>query len=140
MESWLRLAADAVVLVHLGFVVFVAAGGLLAIRWPAVGWLHVPAVLWGIYIELSGAVCPLTPLENELRLAGGGAAYTGGFIDRYIVPLIYPPGLSRGLQLALGAAVLALNGLLYGALAWRWRKGRRGSGATKSLIGKPPSG
>lgn len=108
-----RWAADALVLLHLGFVLFVVLGGLLVLRRPRLAWLHVPAALWGIWIEFSGWICPLTPLENQLRRRGGEAGYTGGFIDRYIVSLLYPEGLSRNVQLALGLVVLALTLAVY---------------------------
>jgi len=109
------LLADGVLVFHLAFVLFVMLGGLLVLRWKWIAWLHVPAVLWGIYIELSGRICPLTPLENSLREAAGQAGYSGGFIDHYITALIYPDGLSRGIQMVLAATVFLVNGLVY----WR---------------------
>lgn len=112
-------SANAVVLLHLGFIVFVALGGLLALRWPRVAWAHLPAAVWGILIELTGWVCPLTPLENWLRAAAGDPAYTGGFIDRYIMPIVYPAGLTRGMQLALAATVIVVNLIIYGTLLVR---------------------
>lgn len=122
------LAADLVVLLHLGFILFVALGALLVLGRPALAWLHVPAVLWGIGIELVGGVCPLTPLENSLRLAAGEAGYAGGFIDQYLVPLIYPPGLTRGMQIGLGLAVAWVNLLAYALLVARWRRARGQTG------------
>ena len=117
------LAADLLVLVHLAFILFVALGGLLVLRWPRLAWLHLPAALWGALVELDGSiVCPLTPWENALRLAAGESGYGGGFIEHYIVPLIYPPGLTRAMQLWLGAAVLVVNGLAYGVLVARSRR------------------
>jgi uncharacterized membrane protein YhhN len=110
------VAADAVVLFHFSFILFVAAGGLLVLRWPRVAWLHAPAAIWGAMVELMGWICPLTPLENRLRAAGGDSAYGGGFIDRYIVPIVYPSGLTRGMQIALGAAVIGVNLVIYCAL------------------------
>jgi hypothetical protein len=107
------LGADLVVLVHFAFVVFVALGGLLVRRWTRLAWLHLPAAAWGALIEFTGIVCPLTPLEKWLRLRGGGEAYAGGFIQHYIVPLLYPPGLTRAGQIALGCLVVALNAALY---------------------------
>jgi len=109
------LLADGVLVFHLAFIVFVMLGGLPVLRWKWIAWLHVPAVLWGIYIELSGRICPLTPLENSLREATGQSGYSGGFIDHYITALIYPDGLSRGIQMALAATVVLVNGLVY----WR---------------------
>jgi hypothetical protein len=108
-----RILADVIVLVHLAFILFVAAGGLLVFRWPKLAWVHVPAVVWGGLIELAGWICPLTPLENRLRGAAGEAAYAGGFIDRYIMAIVYPAGLTRGMQLALGAAVIGVNLVIY---------------------------
>jgi len=109
------LLADGVLVFHLAFIVFVMLGGLLVLRWKWLAWLHVPAVLWGIYIELSGRICPLTPLENSLRQAAGEAGYTGGFIEHYITAVIYPDGLSRGIQMVLASTVFLVNGLVY----WR---------------------
>jgi hypothetical protein len=117
-----HLLADAVVLLHLGFILFVACGGFLALRWPKAAWVHVPAAIWGALVELAGWVCPLTPLENRLRLAAGGDAYTGGFINRYIVPVVYPAGLDRELQVALGLAVIVGNLAVYGWLLFRSRR------------------
>ena len=113
------LSADAVVLLHLVFILFVALGGLLVLRWPRVAWAHLPAVVWGALIEFTGWICPLTPLENQLRAAAGDPAYTGGFIDRYIVPIVYPAGLTRGMQLGLAAAVVVVNLIIYGTLVIR---------------------
>ena len=114
-----KTAADIVVLLHLAFILFVAAGGLLVLRWPRLAWMHVPAIIWGALIEFAGWICPLTPLENRLRAAAGEAAYAGGFIDRYIMPIVYPAGLTRGMQLGLGVAVIAVNLVIYGRLALR---------------------
>ena len=117
-----RLLADAVLLVHLGFIVFVVAGGLFLFRWPRLPWLHLPAVVWGVTIEICGCICPLTPLENRLRQWGGEAGYTGGFVDHYLLPIIYPAGLTREWQIALGLGLAALNLAAYG---YWWRKRRR---------------
>lgn len=120
------LAADLVVLLHLAFILFVSLGVVLVLRWPGLAWLHLPAAVWGVFIELSGGVlCPLTPLEKALRGAAGEAGYQGGFIDHYLIPLIYPPGLTRGMQLGLGLAVLAVNLLGYGILIARRRRARQ---------------
>jgi hypothetical protein len=119
-----RILADGVVVLHLGFLLFVVLGGLMSLRWPWVAWVHLPAVVWGAYIEFSGAVCPLTPLENRLRRAGGEAGYAGGFIDQYLVPILYPPGLTRTHQIILGAAVLVVNGVAYAAVLRRRRHTR----------------
>ena len=125
MTLALRLAADAVALLHLGFVLFVAFGGLWVWRWPRRVWLHLPAVGWGAWIEFAGGLCPLTPLENHLRQAVGAAGYAGGFIDHYLWPLLYPAGLTREGQWMLGAGVLVFNVVVYGVL-WirRMRRAR----------------
>ena len=118
-----RLAAYAVLLLHLGFILFVLLGGLLALRWRWAPMLHLPAAAWGVYVELSGGLCPLTPLENRLRSAAGEAGYTGGFIEHYLLALIYPAGLTHEIQYVLAAIVVGVNGLAY---AWVWRRrGRR---------------
>ena len=110
----LHLAADAVLILHLAFVLFVTFGGLLLWRAPRVAWLHVPAFLWGTTVELSAFDCPLTQLENQLLQAGGGTGYEDAFIAHYLLPLLYPVGLTQEFQIGLGVAVLAVNGLLYG--------------------------
>jgi hypothetical protein len=116
-----RLAAEAVVLIHFAFVLFVVLGGLLVLRWPRLAWFHLPAAIWGGAIELTGLICPLTPLEKFLREAGGLAAYEGGFIAHYILPVLYPAGLTRGTQVGLGVAVTLLNAAIYWAV-WRRRR------------------
>ncbi|OGA00809.1 MAG: hypothetical protein A2Z44_04495 [Betaproteobacteria bacterium RBG_19FT_COMBO_58_11] len=116
-----RNLADLVLLLHLLFIVFVLAGGLLAFRWPNLVWVHLPAVLWGAAIEVAGWICPLTPLENHFRQLAGEAGYAGGFIEHYLLAAVYPAGLTREIQMALGFAVLALNLLVYGVW-WRWRR------------------
>jgi hypothetical protein len=119
------LLADLTVLAHLLFIVFVVLGGVLVWRWRWIAWLHVPTALWGATIELTGWTCPLTPLENRLRDAAGGGGYEGGFIDHLLTPVVYPPGLTRDVQLSLGAAVISLNVLVYSALALRRRAGTK---------------
>jgi hypothetical protein len=119
---WFRRAADLVLVIHLVFVLFVLLGGLLALRWPRVAWVHVPVALYGALIEFVGFVCPLTPLEIWLRRRGGEAGYAGGFVEHYIMATLYPTGLTREIQLALGVGVLLLNGIVYGI--W-WRRRRR---------------
>ena len=114
--------ADATVIVHLAFILFVVFGGLLALRWRRVVWLHVPAALWGAAVEFTGRICPLTPLENRFRLASGAPTYHSSFIAHYLVPIIYPADLSREMQIALGLMVVVLNAAIYGAL-WRRRAG-----------------
>lgn len=114
-----RWLADAVVVLHGAFVLFVTLGGLAVLRWRRAAWLHLPALAWGVAIELTGLACPLTPLENWLRRRAGQAGYAGGFIERYLVSWLYPAGLTRGMQWALGLGVLALNLAIY------WRVARR---------------
>jgi hypothetical protein len=116
-----RMLADGVLLLHLAFILFVTLGGLLVLRRPRLAWVHLPAVLWGVAIEFFGWICPLTPLENTLRRLAGEAGYGGGFIQHYLLPLIYPGALTRELQWGLGFAVLALNAVFYTLL---WRRAR----------------
>jgi hypothetical protein len=114
------LLAGLIVLVHLAFVVFAASGALLALRWRWVPWVHVPAVAWAAYIEFAGGICPLTPLENDLRAMAGLDYYSGDFVARYLFPVLYPNGLTREAQFTIGAVVLIVNLVLYG---WLWRRG-----------------
>ncbi|MDH4107592.1 MAG: DUF2784 domain-containing protein [Gammaproteobacteria bacterium] len=114
-----RLAADAVLLLHLAFVLAVIFGGLLALRWPRAAWLHLPVMAWGVGIELAGAVCPLTSVENHFRALAGQRGYAGGFVEHYIVPVIYPPALTRDLQFVLAGVVLGVNLLVYGWILYR---------------------
>ncbi|MFQ6045183.1 MAG: DUF2784 domain-containing protein [Gemmatimonadales bacterium] len=109
----LRVAADLLVVVHLGFVIFVVVGGFMAWRWRRLAWLHVPAALWGALIEFMGWTCPLTPWEVLLRRAAGQTGYEGGFIEHYLIPVIYPEQLTRPMQLALGGLVVLLNCVAY---------------------------
>jgi len=117
--------ANLIVLVHFLFVVFVVLGGLLALRWPRIIWLHVPAVIWGALVEFTGWICPLTPLENRLRRAAGDTSYQGDFIAHYILPALYPDGLTRRDQLMLGLIALALNFAIY-ALVFVRQSRRKG--------------
>jgi hypothetical protein len=126
MAALYRLLAGAVVVLHLGFVLFVAAGGLLVWRWRRLAWVHLPAVAWGVWIELSGGICPLTPFENELRRLGGEAAYGGDFVAHYLLAVLYPEGLDRGIQAALAAGALALNAAVYWRLLRRPSRRRNG--------------
>jgi hypothetical protein len=122
LAMFFRWAADAVVVIHGAFVLFVALGALLLLRWPRLAWLHLPCAVWGALVELAGWICPLTPLENRLRELAGRGGYTGGFIERYLVPLIYPGELTREIQIGLGLAVIVFNAAVY---AWAWRRHRR---------------
>jgi Protein of Unknown function (DUF2784) len=117
-----RALADLILALHLVFVLFVVLGGLLVLRWPRAAWLHVPAAIWGVLIEFTGWICPLTPLENSLRTRGGEAGYNGGFIEHYIQPLLYPAGLTRSTQVVLGSLVLVLNLTAYGIALSRTRR------------------
>lgn len=117
-----RLAADGVLLLHLAFVVFALLGGLLVLRWPWLATLHLPAAAWATFIELSGRLCPLTGLENSLRERAGDAGYAGGFVEHYLLPVLYPAGLTREVQLALAGVVVAVNAAVYVAVIWRRRR------------------
>lgn len=116
-----RYLADLLVLIHFAFVLFVVLGGLLALRWPRAAWFHLPAALWGAGIEFAAGICPLTPLENHLRRLGGEAGYTGGFVEHYVLPVLYPAGLTHDVQLVLGTFVVVFNVVVY-ALVWRRRR------------------
>jgi hypothetical protein len=117
--------ADLVLLLHLGFVAFVVLGGFLVYRRPRIAWLHVPAVLWGVLTEYAGIICPLTPLENRLRRLGGQEGFAGGFIDHYLTALLYPEGLTRRMQWALGTAALVINLVIYWRVVARHPRTRR---------------
>lgn len=123
-----RILAHLVVAAHLGFVLFVLLGGLLALRWRRVAWIHLPAAAWGVAIEWFGWICPLTPLENQLRRLGGLAGYEGGFLERYVLPVLYPADLTREVQIGLGFAALLVNVVVYATLIVRARSSRRGTG------------
>jgi hypothetical protein len=122
------MAADLVVLLHFLFVLFVVLGGILVLRWPKLAYVHLPVALYGGLIELVGWVCPLTPLEKRLRESAGLQGYEGGFVEHYILPVMYPAGLTRGVQLALGALVILINLAIY-ALVVRQRSSRSSSAA-----------
>lgn len=117
-----RALADLVLVVHLAFVLFVVLGGLLVLKWTRVAWLHVPAAVWGVLIEYTGWICPLTPLENSFRVRGGVAGYSGGFIEHYIQPVLYPAGLTRGTQIVLGSLALLVNLTAYGLVIGRRKR------------------
>jgi len=110
--------ADLLVLAHLLFVAFVMAGGILLIRWPRLIWLHLPAAIWGAYIELAGGICPLTPLENHLRVQAGQDGYSGGFVDHYLLPILYPANLTLPVQQVLGGLVILVNLAIYAWVFW----------------------
>lgn len=115
--------ADGVLVVHLAFILFVVLGGLLVLRWRWIALLHLPCAVWGLLIELYGWICPLTPLENSLRRKAGEAGYGGGFIEHYLLPVIYPGGLTREVQLTLAAIVVVVNAGIY-LLVWRQSQGK----------------
>lgn len=119
------LLADLVVIIHAAFVLIAFLGGFLVFRWRWWAWFHVPAFLWAGFIEVSGGICPLTPLENRLRALGGGEGYQGDFIDRYLIPLLYPSDLTREIQITLGIFVVLFNMGVYGLYWYRLR--RKGS-------------
>ena len=112
------IAADVVVVIHFAFIIFGVFGALLAFRWRWIPWVHLPAVVWGAFVEVSGRACPLTPLEKAFRRAAGEAGYTGDFVDRYIAAVIYPDGLTRAMQVLLAVALVAVNVGIYGTLWW----------------------
>ena len=114
--------ADLVVVAHFLFIVYVVFGGLIALRWTKAMWIHLPAMTWGAATEFFGIVCPLTYLENHLRSLGATATYGSSFIERYLVPVVYPTSLTRELQVVLGAALLLINATIYAYLWWRLRK------------------
>ena len=116
-----RLFAHGIVVVHALFILFIVFGGFLAWRWRWVAWLHVPAAIWGVLIEYRGWICPLTPLENSLRAKAGQSGYSGGFIEHYLLPAIYPAGLTPRIQIILGTAVLVINGFAYAVFIRRLR-------------------
>ncbi|MGH8479070.1 MAG: DUF2784 domain-containing protein [Gammaproteobacteria bacterium] len=121
---WYAVLADLVVSVHFLFVSFVVFGGLLAMRFKHVVWIHLPAACWGVLIELCGFGCPLTPLENRLRHEAGQVGYPGGFLEHYLVAILYPDGLTRPSQIALGVALVVLNAIVYWRVIARWRRDR----------------
>ncbi|MDH3455628.1 MAG: DUF2784 domain-containing protein [Gemmatimonadota bacterium] len=108
-----RIGADALVVSHLAFIVFVIVGGFLAWRWRWLAWVHVPCALWGAIVELMGWICPLTPWEVALRRQAGQAGYESGFVEHYIIPIVYPGALTPSIQIGLGVSVIAINGLAY---------------------------
>jgi len=117
----MTVIADLVVAIHFTFVLFVVLGGLLVLRWPRLAYLHLPAATWGVLIEFAGWVCPLTPLEQSLRLKAGEQGYSGSFIEHYVLPLLYPSALTRTIQVVLGIIVIAVNLGIYGYLLRRRR-------------------
>lgn len=121
-----RLLANAVVLIHVLFIAFILGGGFLAWRWRWVAAVHIPCAIWGVLIEYRGWICPLTPLENSLRARAGQEGYSGGFIEHYVLPVIYPAGLTPRVQMMLGTFVLVVNVLAYAVLLRRITRGGGG--------------
>jgi hypothetical protein len=115
----IALLASLTVIVHLLFVVFATMGGMLAVRWPRIAWIHLPAAAWAVFVELSGGICPLTPLEQALRRRAGLPDYSGDFVANYIFPVLYPEGLTRGAQFAIGGFVVVTNVVAYVWVFWR---------------------
>ena len=119
------LLADGIVVLHLIFIIFALLGGLLVFRWRRIIWLHLPVAFWAASVEFSGWICPLTPLENWLRMQAGASSYSGGFIEHYFLPLIYPSWLTYDLQIILGSIVIATNALIYWLIIRQWKKQRQ---------------
>jgi hypothetical protein len=126
VERIYAVGAGLVVLVHFSFVLFVATGALLSLKWLRAMWVHLPAVVWAAYIEFSGGICPLTPLENDFRAKAGLDYYSGDFVARYLFPVLYPEGLTRQAQMVIGLVVLAANLGLYTFVYTRRRRLRVG--------------
>lgn len=116
-----RVLADLTVLSHAAFVVFVIVGGFLAAAWRWVAWIHIPVAVWGAWIEIANWVCPLTPLENWLRRKAGDAGYSGGFVEHYVISIVYPEGLTRTMQFGLAALVVLVNAVAYTRFVLRGR-------------------
>ncbi|HXX83574.1 MAG TPA: DUF2784 domain-containing protein [Casimicrobiaceae bacterium] len=133
-----RVAAAAVLLLHAAFVLFAVFGGLLAWRWRWVAWLHLPAVAWAAFVEFTGRVCPLTPLENALRREAGETAYRGDFIGNYVGSLLYPEGLTPPMQALLGVAVVAINVAIYAAMLRQRAHERAPAKIPREPVGRGP--
>ena len=125
---WYSWLADLTLCTHASFVLFVIFGGLLVLRWRWIAWLHLPAALWGAIVEFTGWICPLTPLENWLRSQGGETSYRSDVIAQYLLPVLYPEGLTRDLQLLLGTGVVVLNTAIYW---WLWRMHAHGASRSR---------
>lgn len=118
------IIADFLVILHLTFIFFVVFGGILVLRWKWVGFIHLPAVVWGALIEFQGWICPLTPLEQHYRVLAGQTGYTGNFIEHYLIPIIYPSGLTRSIQIGIGIFVIAINMIIYSRYFYHLRQPR----------------
>jgi hypothetical protein len=120
------LLADSLVILHFAFTAFVIFGGFLTWRWPRAAFVHLPALAWGCWVEVSHSICPLTPWENHLRHLGGQAGYQGGFLAHYLARVLYPPGLTSHIQWLLAGVLIAINVIAYSRLARRRRHSARG--------------
>lgn len=140
MTPWLyKLMTDALVVFHFAFVAFVMLGGMLALRWNRIGFVHIPCVLWVIWIETSGNICPLTPLENQWRERAGLDTYQGGFVDHYIMPVLYPEDLTRNMQIGIAVGLIVLNLLSYSTIAvLRYRRKQRTAAGLKDSPSPTP--
>jgi Protein of Unknown function (DUF2784) len=116
-----QFLADLLLTIHFSFILFVVSGGLFALRYRRLVFLHLPALIWGVYVELAGRICPLTPWENRLRQMAGEEGYSGSFIEHYLLPLIYPHDLTRELQMGLGFSLAAINAVVYAVLLYRYK-------------------
>ena len=119
-----RFAADLILASHLIFIIFVILGGLLVLRYRWLIFLHVPAAIWGAFVEISGRICPLTTWENQLRQSAGDSGYTDSFVEHYLLPVIYPAGLARSTQIWIAGAVIFVNVVIYGWLVYRQKQSR----------------
>lgn len=119
-----RIAADLVLATHLVFIVFVVLGGLLALRYRWVLMIHIPAAVWGAFVEISGRICPLTTWENQLRQSAGDSGYADSFVEHYLLPVIYPAGLTRSTQFWIAGLVIVVNVVIYGWLVYRLKRSR----------------
>jgi hypothetical protein len=140
---WYRVGADLVVVIHLLFISFVVGGGFLTWRWTWIAWAHIPAAIYGVLVEFAGFTCPLTLLENDLRHRAGEAGYSGGFVEHYLIKIIYPPGLTHGMQIGMGVVVLLLAIIGYWGFLRRhaWRLARFSPSPPRSrMLGEPPAG
>jgi hypothetical protein len=117
-----RLAADLALLAHFAFIILVVGGGLIVLRYSWFAWIHIPAAFWGAFVELTGRICPLTTMENYFRLRAGQEGYDVSFIEQYVLPVIYPAGLTRDIQFILAGIVIAINAIIYTAILLRRKK------------------
>lgn len=124
-----RIAADLVLLIHLGFIAFVVLGGLLILRYRWVIFVHLPAAVWGTFVEISGRICPLTTWENSLRRSAGESGYADSFVEHYLLPVIYPAGLTRSIQFWIAGLVIVANIVIYAWLLYRWQRSRTMAGS-----------